>query len=176
MKEKREEQPGKNFIFCPKTGKRKNLTKRERLFCFYYAESGRGKDAALRCGVGEELADRQAALWLQKPEIAERIRQIRKEQLQENIREFVIMTLKQMARSDPGEWIGSLIEKDGKSGQMQFLNVSEFKSRGDGQLELKFVDRLTVLEKLLELAQSDEPLKELYQELVKAPGGKPSDE
>lgn len=164
------------MIFCPKSKKQKSLTKREKIFCYYYAESGRGKDAACKSGVGEELADRQAALWLQRPEIAERVRQLQRERLQEDIREFTIMILKQMARSDPGEWLPSLLEQGENREPLEFLNVSEFKTRGNGQMELKFTDRLAILEKLMELAQSDNALKEFYQELMASPDGKNQNE
>lgn len=86
------------------------------------------------------------------------------------------MILKQMARSDPGEWLPSLLEQGENREPLEFLNVSEFKTRGNGQMELKFTDRLAILEKLMELAQSDNALKEFYQELMASPDGKNQNE
>lgn len=139
------------------------------MFCFYYAFDKDWKGAALRCGVKRHLADRAGAVWLRRKEIRERIREIEQEFLQEDVREFVVRILRKMAENDPGEWMELLLEEDQDLAslrqQLNFWNVTEIKKGKNDVLEVKFVDRIAVLQKLIEIAEERD--RDGLQELCK---------
>ncbi len=55
--------------------------------------------------------------------------------------------------------------------ELELSAVTEFKRSGNGTVELKFVDRLSALQWLLEQAEDDPRGKALYEALEKGAGG-----
>ncbi len=132
----------------------KSLTRKEKLFCLYYAMDQDAPQAAARAGF---VSPREAAArLLQREEIRSAVRNctppaVREDELLAGYRKLAFGSgadaLRLLFDSVPPEQLD----------QLDLFNVSEIKRPKDGALEIKFFDRLKALEHLEQLARRDDP-------------------
>lgn len=131
----------------------KKLSRKEKLFCLYYAQSRNGREAAAKAGYtsGEEAAMRLLASAHIRQELAALSSEDRAgtDELLAGYRKLAFGSgtdaLRLLFDSVPPEDFDAL----------DLYNVAEIKKPKDGALEIKFFDRLKALEHLQALSQAD---------------------
>lgn len=125
----------------------KNLSSKEKLFCTYYSISRNGKEAATKSGY--VFPEKSAAKLLKKQAVQEEIR--RNDALKKPDRNDVISGYYRLAFGCFADAVSLLFDDEmtaEKIQQMDLFNISEIKRKKNGEVEIKFFDRLKALEKL----------------------------
>ncbi len=134
----------------------KVLTKREQLFCLYYALLRSGRDAAARSGYSLR-PERTAARLLERSEVQREIGRLSSAQATD--RGEAAAGLRRLAFGSVTDAMKLLLSEDlpreEELAQMDFFNVAEIKRPKGGGLEIKFFDRLKPLEKLCQLSEAE---------------------
>lgn len=136
--------------------KKKALTKKEQLFCSYYAACGNPRRAAAKAGwkIG---AERTGLLLLRRSDIRGEILRTVKESAE---LAAVQSGWARLALGEIGDAVRLLYhngeEPPPELDEMELLNVAEIKRPRGGGLEIKFFDRIKALEKLQELSAAGE--------------------
>ena len=129
----------------------KKLTRRQRLFCVYYAGSGDAAQAARRAGYGESCADIGEELLCRADILDElgRLCSLRSGAFSR----LAALGYQRLAFGSIADAV-SLLYRDSPAAeelkQMDLFLVSEIRKPRDGSIEIKFFDRLKALEKLAE--------------------------
>lgn len=132
---------------------KKALTSKERQFCYWYAQTGNGLEAAWKAGY-RALPERAALKLTQRSEIREEINCCAK---QAGFRKEAAAGLRRLAFGSVNDALRLLFTEDGAGiDGMDLYNVSEIKRPKTGGVEIKFFDRQKALEKLAELADGEE--------------------
>ena len=146
----------------------KKLTRRESLFCLYYAQDRNGREAAARAGY--KSPQKASAHLLDRKDIRDAIAENSKQtesntaEIRAGFRKLAFGSctdaLKLLFDSVPPETLDTL----------DLFNVSEIKKPKDGALEIKFFDRLKALEHLQALDDSGktDPALPLYEALMRS--------
>ena len=128
-----------------------NLNSKEKLFCTYYSISRNGKEAAIKSGY--RFPERSAARLLSKQEVKGEIERLDK-QRKANEQDITCGYFR-LAFGCVSDAINLLFTDEVTTEQintMDLFNISEIKKIKNGELEIKFFDRLKALEKLTELS------------------------
>ena len=143
--------------------KKKALTKKENLFCFYCAGGRDARTAAAMAGF-KARPQRAAAGLLQRVEISDRIKSLAKQNtrgLEEVCAGYRRLAFGSVADALRLIYAGEdLAEEDFES--LDLLNVAGIKKPKGGGLEIKFFDRLKALEKLGAGGEHETGAKQLF--------------
>lgn len=133
------------------------MNSRQENFCFYYASSGNGYEAAKKAGYSEKSAKHQASRLLTNDNLKQKISEIRKQSLEELKIETrdIISGLSQIAFSS----LSDVVEIDNKGhlsikadANLDALsNISFSKSKRSNSFSIKTSDRLSALKELAKL-------------------------
>jgi len=135
--------------------KEKKLTGKEKLFCFFYAQSRDARGAAAKAGFSV-CPERTAAKLLARREVREEINSIAAER--ETFNDEVRAGYRRLAFGPVTDALRLLFAEEPLSEecmeQLDLMNVSDLKRPKGGGLEIKFFDRIKALEHLSELNQA----------------------
>ncbi|MCL2089223.1 MAG: terminase small subunit [Oscillospiraceae bacterium] len=142
-----------------KSKSKTSLTAKEKLFCFFFAKTQNGRDAAIKAGYMPLTAERNAAQILQKPASQKQIAAF-----EENI--FAVKSaragLERLALGSINDAVKLAVSPKTTSPEeldkLDLYNISEIKVK-DGAYEMKFFDRVRAFEKLAELEAENEEYK-----------------
>ena len=148
----------------------KKLSRKEKLFCLYYAQSRNGREAAAKAGYA--APEQTAARLLQNAQIRQEVSSVQNascaapDELLAGYRKLAFGSGTDALRL----LFGSVPPEDFDA--LDLFNVAEIKKPKDGALEIKFFDRLKALEHLEALAQQDRPDSglPLYRALMRSVG------
>ncbi len=131
----------------------KKLSRKEKLFCLYYAQSRNGREAAAKAGF--TLPEQAAARLLQNARVRQELNALARESGAE-IGELVA-GYRKLAFGSGTDALRLLFDsvQPEDFDALDLFNVAEIKKPKDGALEIKFFDRLKALEHLQALAQAD---------------------
>lgn len=136
--------------------KKNLLSKREKLFCLYYANSADAQQSAKDAGFSKEPL-KKALTLLSRTEIADEISAYLK--TRERISSIqACCGYEKLAFSSVSDALSLLYMDSPTKEELERLNlfmVSEIKRPKDGALEIKFFDRLKALEKLSTMHRED---------------------
>lgn len=129
----------------------KQLTRREKLFCHYYVMLGNGREAALRAGYSAKAVDFAVARLLGRLEIQQEYSRIRQEQ--EGVTyDQALQGLWRLAFSHNND-AARLAFSEGLEpeliSRLDLFGVSAIKKAENGNVEIKFTDRVKAMELLL---------------------------
>lgn len=128
---------------------KKELTEKEKLFCFYYANGGDERGSAARAGYVVSPG-RSAAKLLARADIQTEIAAIEKRN--KNLDSQVEKGLRRLAFGSVADALKLMMCEESMAEQeiekLDLFNVSDIKRPKGGGLEIKFFDRLKALEKL----------------------------
>lgn len=134
-----------------------SLNEKEMLFCRYYANCLDAKEAALRAGYPPKTAVKTGTKLLMRGEVATQVETLLQQERQSKLLEKAITGLQRLAfdRSNDAVLLAlTHSELDEKAvEELNLYSISELKRLKDGGFEIKFTDRLKVLEALIGLAQ-----------------------
>lgn len=128
---------------------KKNLTEREKYFCYHYVNTGNLREAALLAGYRRE-PDKKGALLLSKISVKEEIDRLYGER-KKDLSYKACIGYERLAFGSVADAVRLLyIDKVDKASleEMNLFNVAEIKRPKDGSMEIKFFDRIRALEKL----------------------------
>lgn len=131
----------------------KDLTSREKLFCYHYLMLGNAKEAATAAGFPIKNANTHAAKLLSKGKIREFL-DAQHDNLAKRKVSLIISGLERLAFGGINDAVALAFcdEIDGdKIGKLDLFNVAEIKRPKSGGVEIKFFDRQKALERLLEI-------------------------
>ena len=139
---------------------KKDLSPRERLFCYHCLQTGSPKEAALRAGYPLTDAENQGVLLMMKPEITAAMEEMAAAQAQRAcLRDRVKEGLLRLAFDPCTDGVRLVREGDSlTSGELEGMNLytlAQLKRTKDG-LEAVFFDRFKALEKLYEICREEE--------------------
>ena len=148
----------------------KKLTKKEKLFCLYYAQNRNGREAAAKAGYA--LPEQAALRLLQDARLRRELETLAGKE-QADTAELVAGYRKLAFGSGTDALrllFGSVQPEDFDA--LDLFNVAEIKKPKDGALEIKFFDRLKALEHLEALSSADrtDPGLPLYRALMRSVG------
>ncbi len=137
--------------------KQKNgLSKKERLFCVYYAHSADVKQSALKAGFKTD-PEENGIMLLSDQKVADYVMSILK--TRENVLSYMaLLGYEKLAFSGISDAISLLyMDKPKKETleSMNLLNISEIKKLKDGAMEIKFFDRLKAIDNLSDTKHID---------------------
>ena len=136
-------------------GKENALTRKEKLFCFYFSEGRDGRSAAARAGYAV-FPERAAAKLLLREDIRRQIEKVAEkrtagmDEVCAGYRRLAFGSVTDALRLLFAEEMPSLETLE----QLDMLNVSDVKRPKGGGLEIKFFDRLKALERLKEMSDA----------------------
>lgn len=145
------------------------LTKKEKLFCLYYAQCRNGKEAAVNAGYHSPLET--SVRLLERAEIRQAVTEnAKKSAVDPN---EIAAGYRKLAFGSGADALKLLFCSDPSSLSLDALdlfNVSEIKKPKDGALEIKFFDRLKALEHLesLSVSAGDTSAGQFYEALMHA--------
>lgn len=135
------------------------LNPKEKLFCFYYAELGEAKEAALKAGYPKALALKQGLKLLSKGGIRDEIRVLSEKNKKRDLKNRAVAGLLRLAFSSDKDSIKLLLyDKErliNELPELDLFHVSEIKIPKENAVEIKFFDRFKAFEKLVEIAGSE---------------------
>lgn len=152
----------------------KKLTKKELLFCRWYARLRNPREAAIRSGF-TILPEQRAISLLSKKSIREKIAESEKENTADQ--QLISAGLQRLAFGSITDAVKLILSsRDNISPDIDSLdlfNVSEIKFTSGKGMEIKFFDRLKALEKLSELSTDDgsDGMLSFYQAIEKSACG-----
>lgn len=129
----------------------KTLSSKERLFCTYYSLSRNGKESAVKSGY--VFPEKNAARLLKKDEIQKEIK--RNDEMRRADENDIISGYYRLAFGCFADAVSLLFSEEisnEKIQQLDLFNISEIKRKKNGEMEIKFFDRLKALEKLENLS------------------------
>lgn len=133
------------------------ISKREKIFCYYYVNGKSVKEAAFRAGY-IIAPEKNGLSLLMKDEISNFISEMYKRK-KKNFLERAYCGYERLAFGSTEDIIKLVcnpnFSEEDLSG-LDFFNVSEIKRNRDGGLEVKFFDRLKALEKLENIVYNNE--------------------
>lgn len=129
----------------------REITPKEQIFCYWYARTGNGREAAQRAGYGAQSA-KTAWRLLAQPAVQKRVGE---ELRQTDGEQEVLLGLRRLAFGNGNDALELLDACDNKQ-DLDLFHVSEMKRLKDGAVELKFYDRLKAMEKLASLEHAKE--------------------
>ncbi len=130
------------------TGKRKVLNAKEKLFCFYFAESGNAESAAKAAGYLKPC--KTAVALLTRKDINDELERLYR-QKEKTAKQKSLCGYEKLAFGDVSGAVGLLFAGELTAEQLSeydLFNVAEIKRPKEGAMEMKFFDRLKALEKL----------------------------
>lgn len=153
-------QRNKAFLFEISKGgnaleKVKKLTKRERLFCCFYAGNGNVREAASMAGYTLN-PEQTGRLLLMRQDIQREVDRCC-EKHRRDLSRKALMGYERLAFGSIADGIRLLYMENPSAVQleeMDFFSVSEIKKPKDGAMEIKFFDRHKALEKLFDAQQT----------------------
>lgn len=132
--------------------KAKSLTKKEKMFCLFFSSLRNPREAAALAGY--MLPSKSGSKLLERPEI--------RREIEKNVKAYpdtdeIRSGFRRLAFSSPADAV-KLIYRDDISDEelenLDLFNISEIKKAKNGNIEVKFFDRLKALEKLSEAEES----------------------
>lgn len=136
----------------------KDLSPREKQFCIWYSRSRNPREAAVRAGY--LFPEKTALRLLRRKEVREEIGSVDKQQRTTD--KDISLGLTRLAFGCVSDAVSLLFKDevtDSDLEKMDLFNVSEIKRKKNGEMEIKFFDRLKALEKLsdiTDMSSSDE--------------------
>ncbi len=136
----------------------KELSSREKQFCVWYSRSRNPREAAVRSGY--LFPEKTALKLLRRKEVREEITRLDNQQSTTN--KDIAFGLNRLAFGCVSDAVSLLFKDevtDSDLEKMDLFNVSEIKRKKNGEMEIKFFDRLKALEKLTDItdmSSSDE--------------------
>ena len=128
---------------------------KEKLFCQFYTTYQLPKEAAIKAGYSETIAERKAQKLLNKTEIQQEIKKIKNEIDNKQLICWATTVLKRIIFDNPNDAIILALKSEEateqKIEQMNLFTVSEFKKFKDGSLEIKFINKLKAIKSLVEI-------------------------
>ncbi len=153
---------GRTFFCTPKNRKGainiKELSSREKQFCVWYSRSRSPREAAVRSGY--LFPEKTALKLLRRKEVREEITRL--DNQQSTTDKDIAFGLTRLAFGCVSDAVSLLFKDevtDSDLEKMDLFNVSEIKRKKNGEMEIKFFDRLKALEKLTDItdmSSSDE--------------------
>ncbi len=131
----------------------KKLSRKEKLFCLYYAQSRNGREAAAKAGF---VSPEQAALrLLQSAHVQQELSSLSRADGAETAE--LLAGYRKLAFGSGSDALRLLFDSVPPEDfdALDLFNVAEIKKPKDGALEIKFFDRLKALEHLEALARAD---------------------
>lgn len=123
----------------------------QRLFCYYYAESGNIEESAIRAGFPQELALVEGLRALAASGSQKLISQLAEKN---DFSQLIQTGLKRLAFGSAADAVRLAFSEgeipSSEIAKMDFFNVSEIKKVKGGGVEIKVFDRQKALEKLIE--------------------------
>ncbi|MBR3588278.1 MAG: terminase small subunit [Clostridia bacterium] len=155
--------------------KKGKLTKKELLFCHYFAMCANAREAASKSGYASP--ERAGMKLMARKEIREEISSLSTQNAE---KKEIISGLKRLAFGSVADCLRLILadrEENFEIENMDFFNISEIKKPKGGGLEIKFFDRLKALEKLSVICESGDesssmPFYEAIRKSAKALDGK----
>lgn len=133
------------------------LSKREELFCYYYARLGNGREAAVRAGYPALLAEKRAALLLLNRAVREEVARRVEAEEQRKVGGLTLQGLARLAFGGVNDAVNLILREGGVSAEelagLDLFAISEIKQVKGGGFEIKFFDRLKALELMLGYGQ-----------------------
>lgn len=129
--------------------KTKNLTKKEKLFCLYFSSLRNAREAAALSGY--ILPKKSGGDLLERAEIRREIEKVSKSYPETD---EIKSGFRRLAFSSPADGIKLIFKEDISDEEIEkfdLYNISEIKKAKNGNIEIKFFDRLKALEKLGEI-------------------------
>lgn len=136
--------------------KAKKLSKREKLFCCFYAGIGSAREAAAKAGYGSN-AQQAGQLLLMREEIQQQVQSCT-EQYKRDLHHMALKGYRRLAFGSVADGIRLLyMEKPTAEEleEMDLFNIAEIK-RKDNAVEIKFFDRHKAMEQLLLSQQNNQ--------------------
>ena len=133
----------------------KKLTARERAFCGFYCELRDARAAAEKAGFKKSAAEGEAMLG--REEIVEEVARLSALKNRET-GDIASAGYRRLAFGDISDAVSLLFMKEPGEEELRNMDlflVSEIKKPRDGNMEIKFFDRLKALEKLEQQVDSD---------------------
>lgn len=133
------------------------MTKKEKLFCRFYATYQLPKEAAIKAGYAENIAEKKANYLLNRPDVQQDIKKRKNEADKQQLEQWAITALRRMLFSNNDAILLALKSEQLTEKQIENLNlflISELKKFKDGSLEIKFFDKLKAINILLEIANN----------------------
>ena len=131
----------------------KKLSRKEKLFCLYYAHSRNGREAAAKAGFA--MPEQTAVRLLQNAQIRRELESLASEERAGT--DELLAGYRKLAFGSGTDALrllfGSVQLEDFDA--LDLFNVAEIKKPKDGALEIKFFDRLRALEHLQALSTAD---------------------
>ena len=143
----------------------KELTRKEKLFCLYFAMDQDAAQAAARAGYA---APREAAArLLQREDVRNAVRDCTPPAVRDD---EILAGYRKLAFGSGADALRLLFDSvpPEQFDQLDLFNVSEIKRPKDGALEIRFFDRLKALEHLEAFTRRDDPRQDnaLYRALI----------
>lgn len=136
----------------------KDLSPREKQFCAWYSRGRNPREAAVRSGY--LFPEKTALRLLRRKEVREEITRLDKQQGTTD--KDIAFGFTRLAFGCVSDAVSLLFKEevtDSDLEKMDLFNVSEIKRKKNGEMEIKFFDRLKALEKLADItdmSSSDE--------------------
>lgn len=129
---------------------KEELSKKEKLFCSFYASTGNAYEAAIKAGYPQGSAGQTAQRLICDEIVAAYISEIM-ENRKKNAKASAICGYERLAFGSVADAVKLIFSED--PGQLDLdkfnlFNIAEIKRPKDGSMEIKFFDRLKALEKL----------------------------
>lgn len=128
----------------------KDLSAKEILFCNWYSGSRNPREAAVRAGY--LFPEKTALKLLRRKEVREEISRLDKQQRTTD--KDIAFGFTRLAFGCVSDAVSLLFKDEVTSAdleKMDLFNISEIKRKKNGEMEIKFFDRLKALEKLTEI-------------------------
>lgn len=130
------------------------------MFCRYYNNCLNGKEAAIKAGYKNSIAEKIAEKLLEKKEICCFLEELKNNLKKEKILKLIVIALKRIILYRPNDTIKLLknIETIGEEEieKLDLFQISELKKLRDGSFEFKFIDRIKAIETLLPILEKME--------------------
>ncbi len=142
---------------------RRELNKKEMLFCHYYIDTGNSKEAAILAGY-KTYPERKGAELLSNNKITEKIEGLYLEK-KKNLMHKATSGYERLAFGNISDSIKLLFYENLNSkdlDKMDLFNIAEIKKPKDGAMEIKFFDRIRALEKLEQINLNSHSEKEPF--------------
>jgi len=142
-------------IFYGREMMRKELSRKERLFCDYYSKTRSSREAAFKAGY-RILPERAAEKLMSRKDIREMISQL--DEMRKAKTADISAGLRRAAFGSIADAIRLMFDENLNPEELDGLDlfcVSEIKRPKGGGMEIKFIDRLKALEKLQSLAETE---------------------
>lgn len=134
------------------------MTLKEKLFCQFYTAYQFPKEAAIKAGYAENIAEKKANKLLNKNEIQQEIKNLKNNVDNQQLMHWATTVLKRIIFNNPNDAILLALKNeqlnDKQIEHMSLFTISEFKKFKDGSLEIKFIDKLKAIDNLVTIANN----------------------